>query len=463
MDVIEQLLGRLHPLLVHLPIGFIIAGLLLQWYFRKTKQYSKIIGLIYLWAGFGAVLACITGYLQYLGEGYLFETVKWHLWLGIATALFSFLMFLKYQEKWKIPALKSLPLPIFIISIFILVSFTGHFGGNITHGEDYLTEPLPNSLKKALGIAIYESKPIAISEENWKSAHIYDEVVAPILNNNCLSCHNPKKNKGGLELHDQASILKGGESGKVVIANNADKSELIVRMVLPVHHENHMPPEGKSQPSKEEIELLAAWVNDGFPFDKTLGETGMEKDLFEPFFPQKVDFDHPDINIEPAAKVSILAAEKSGVHVDKISNASNFLRVSCINAPSFTDSDFNLLKPIENQIAILDLGGTKITDSIFAHLARLSNLTVLKVDNTAITGNTIDKLSTLQYLKSINLMATEFETTNLKKLERLKTLRKIYVFGSKVTHDSQEQVKYPYSIDYGNYDLPQIASDSIIY
>ncbi len=45
MDVIKQLLGRLHPLIVHLPIGFIILGLLLQWYDRKTRSHTKIIGL----------------------------------------------------------------------------------------------------------------------------------------------------------------------------------------------------------------------------------------------------------------------------------------------------------------------------------------------------------------------------------------------------------------------------------
>src|SRR5680860_786622 len=100
MDVLKQLLGRLHPLIVHLPIGFIILGLLLQWYDRKTRQFGKVIGLIYLWGGISAALACITGYLQYLGEGYAFDTVKWHLWSGIATALFCFFMHAR-MRKWK--------------------------------------------------------------------------------------------------------------------------------------------------------------------------------------------------------------------------------------------------------------------------------------------------------------------------------------------------------------------------
>ena len=33
------------------------------------------------------------------------------------------------------------------IVLFINLIITGHLGGNITHGEDHLTEPLPDSIK----------------------------------------------------------------------------------------------------------------------------------------------------------------------------------------------------------------------------------------------------------------------------------------------------------------------------
>ncbi len=135
MDVLKQLLGRLHPLIVHLPIGFIVLGLLLQWYDRKTGQYGKVIGIIYLWGGISAVLACITGYLQYLGEGYAFDTVKWHLWAGIATALFSFVMYARLGNRKPMDFLSRIPIVAFSIFFFVLISFTGHQGGNITHGS----------------------------------------------------------------------------------------------------------------------------------------------------------------------------------------------------------------------------------------------------------------------------------------------------------------------------------------
>ncbi len=464
MDVLKQLLGRLHPLIVHLPIGFIILGLLLQWYDRKRLTYQNVIPLIYLWAGISATLACITGYLQYLGEGYAFDTIKWHLWSGIATALFSFLMYAKFKTFSEKYFLAKIPLAALSVIFFLLISFTGHQGGNITHGEDYLVEPLPNSVKSALGFETFEEKEIALNEENWENALIYEDVVKPILNNKCVSCHNPKKTKGELLLHNPEGILKGGENGEVLIANNASKSEIFSRMNLPMEDDDHMPPEGKTQPSKEEIRLVGAWIDAGHPFEGTIKEIGLPQELFLSFFPKNEEKDHPDMEIAVASKDSILAIEKIGVHVDLISKASNFLSVSCVNKPSFSDSDFESLLSIKNQIAKLDLGGTQVTDSIFAKLATLPNLTILKLDNSVITGSTIDEISSLEHLKSINLIGTEFETSNLEKLADFKNLRKVYVYGSKVNPENIVTFKEgEIHVDYGNYELPPLASDSIVY
>ena len=405
MDVLKQLLGRLHPLIVHLPIGFIILGLLLQWYDRKRLEYQKMIPIVFFWGGISAVLACITGYLQYLGEGYAFDSVKWHLWSGITTALFSFLMYAKLKGLKAMDFMAKMPIAALSILFFMLISFTGHQGGNITHGEDYLVEPLPNSVKSALGFETFEEKEIALNDENWEEALIYDDVIKPILNNKCISCHNPKKTKGELLLHDEAGILNGGENGEVIISKNAEKSELFSRITLPMEDDDHMPPEGKTQPSKEEIKLVGAWIDAGHPFEGTIKEVGLEKALFLSFFPKKFDNDYPDIEITAASQDSIKTIEQTGVHVDLISKTSNFLSVSCINKPTFSNADFQTLLPIALQIARLDLGGTKVTDAIFKKLAMLPNLTILKLDNTAVTGKNIEMLQSLVHLKSINLTA----------------------------------------------------------
>ena len=464
MDVLKQLLGRLHPIIVHLPIGFIIFGLLLQWRDRNKKEYAKIIPVAYFWGGIAAVLACISGYLQYLSEGFAFDTVKWHLWSGIATALFSFLMYAKLKNLKAFSFLTGIPLIALSIVFFILISFTGHQGGTITHGEDFLVEPLPNSVKSALGFETFEEKEIVLTEENWEGKLIYEDVIKPILNNKCASCHNPKKTKGELLLTSEKEILKGGENGEVIIAENASNSEMFVRMNLPIEDDDHMPPEGKTQPTKEEIKLVGAWIDAGHPFEGSIKDSGLEKDLFLSFFPKKYDNDYPDIEISEAFQDSIDSIEKIGIHVDLISKASNFLSVSCINKPAFSDSDFENLLPIKSQIARLDLGGTEVTDAIFEKLAMLPNLTILKLDNTSVTGKNIELLSSLEHLKSVNLTASEFEEEYLNGFSNFKKLQKVYLYKTKVQSNEIRTLKDgQIKIDYGEYDLPPIPSDSIVY
>jgi hypothetical protein len=259
--------------------------------------------------------------------------------------------------------------------------------------------------------------------------------------------------------------LTGGENGDVVVANNASDSEMFVRMTLPKDNDDHMPPEGKTQPSKEEIALIGAWLDAGHPFGGTIAESGLKKELFLPFFPKKVDNDYPNVDVAEASQGSIEAIKNKGIHIDKISKATNFLKVSCLNKPSFSDSDFELLHPLEKQIAILDLGGTKVTDAIFEKLATLPHLTVLDMDHTGITGKGIEKLaSASEHLKSINLTDTQFQEPYLQKLADFKKLKRVYVFNTNLDANGTKSLKDgQITVDYGNYELPPIASDSIVY
>ncbi|UWX55215.1 hypothetical protein NYZ99_00860 [Maribacter litopenaei] len=197
------------------------------------------------------------------------------------------------------------------IFMFILISFTGHQGGNITHGEDYLVEPLPNRVKVALGYEVFEEKEIVLSEDDWQNAVLYTELVEPILNNNCVSCHNPKKAKGDLLLNTREGIETSGENAPVVMANHPAESDLFKRMELPREDDNHMPPDGKKQPSKEEIALIGVWIENGMSFDKTIGEMGLEKSLFASFFPKTIETDYPDKDVRPPRRTVSQRSKRS--------------------------------------------------------------------------------------------------------------------------------------------------------
>jgi len=465
MEVLKQLLGRLHPIVVHLPIGFILAGLLFQWLNRRKKDLNSVVAQLYLWGTLAAVLACLTGYLQYLGEGYAFETVKVHLWFGILTALVSLIMHLRLKEKTKFKFWTKTSKSLIGVILLIIISYTGHLGGSITHGDDYLVEPLPNSWKSALGFEVYKEIPININEENWEQAQLYNEVVAPILNNNCVSCHNKKKAKGALLLNTAEGILKGGENGEVLNFTNPEESDLYIRLLLPENHDDHMPPKGKKQPNKEEIAVLKSWIAAGAPFDKSIGELDLQQTLFNSFFPDNTPPDYPEVEIIAASIDSINMIKSEGIHVQQISTSTNFLLISCINKPNFTDKDFVQLSPIKNQIAVLDLGGTQITDNIFEQIAELPYLTVLKLDNTAITGSQLAQLHTLEYLRVLNMTSTEFQKSYLEQLYGFKTLESVFLAytGLNLADNRENASKTALEIEFGNYELPIIESDSIIY
>ncbi|MBN77578.1 MAG: hypothetical protein CMO36_05130, partial [Verrucomicrobiaceae bacterium] len=70
----------------------------------------------------------------------------------------------------------------------------------------------------------------------------YEEHVRPILADRCLSCHNPDKAKGGLDLSTYSATMQGGSSGEIV--NPGDPSGS--RLYLSVTHKEEpiMPPKG---------------------------------------------------------------------------------------------------------------------------------------------------------------------------------------------------------------------------
>nr|WP_299388062.1 c-type cytochrome domain-containing protein [Allomuricauda sp.] len=464
MDILKQFLGRLHPLLVHIPIGFIILGLLLQWYDRKKKSYTKIIAIVFFWAGICSILTCITGYLQYLGEGYSFNTVKWHLWFGIATSLFCFMMYFKLAETSFTSFISRLPVVFLSVLLFLMISITGHLGGDITHGKGYLLEPFPNRIKSLFGYKSFEEKPIILTEENWESSLLYEDVVHPLINNRCVSCHSPKKSKGGLQLHTLEHIRMGGENGEILVPNQPDESSLYSRLVLPKDHEDHMPPKEKPQLTKDEIAVIKTWISAGSPTEVTLGELQLPKELFLSFFPKIEDRFYPDVEVAAVPTDSIAPIKDFGIHVQPISSSSNFLSVSCINKPDFTDNDFELLKPIKEQIAVLDLGGTQITDGIFEKLTTLPHLTSLKLDNTAISGQGIAQLGILEHLKVMNFTHTQFEASHVSAFGDFKQLEKVYLYQTKASKEVLDgSLENQDILDFGNYGLPKIASDSIIY
>ena len=90
----------------------------------------------------------------------------------------------------------------------MLILVTGHLGGSLTHGPDYLTEgwsASPDSI-------IIPQKKLP----NIQEANVYADVIQPMLQTRCYSCHGEKKQKSKLRLDAPQWILKGGKDGAII-------------------------------------------------------------------------------------------------------------------------------------------------------------------------------------------------------------------------------------------------------
>ncbi|MBY0460477.1 MAG: PSD1 and planctomycete cytochrome C domain-containing protein, partial [Gemmataceae bacterium] len=87
----------------------------------------------------------------------------------------------------------------------------------------------------------------------------FEKHVRPLLVEKCQSCHGAEKTKGGLRLDSRAALLKGGDSGPVVVPGKPAVSLLV--KAIGYTGELKMPPKGKL--SDTEIALLSHWIESG--------------------------------------------------------------------------------------------------------------------------------------------------------------------------------------------------------
>jgi hypothetical protein len=102
-----------------------------------------------------------------------------------------------------------------------------------------------------------------------QAIEFFEKHVRPLLVENCFACHGEKKQKAGLRLDSRAALLKGSETGPVVVPGKPAQSTLI--RAVRQDGELKMPPKGKLPP--EAIDALTTWIKSGVPWPETLGKS----------------------------------------------------------------------------------------------------------------------------------------------------------------------------------------------
>ena len=255
-------LGGSHPMLVHLPIGGLgLLGVLeLVAKFSRLKHAAQNRRLILGLTAAASVTAALLGWMLSQSGGYDPQLVQWHKWAGFALAATCTATFL--LSGMGRPCAYRLSL-LATLAVLIVAS---HFGASITHGRDFLTRYAPAPLRsllrgKAGALAAHSTTPELLQQRG------FTEVIQPILLQRCSACHGPEKQKADLRVDSLEALLKGGKNGLALVAGKAHDSRIIQRLLLPLDDEDHMPPEGKPQPTLAEIVALEWWIDRGAPAD----------------------------------------------------------------------------------------------------------------------------------------------------------------------------------------------------
>lgn len=459
--VITEFIGRFHPVLVHLPIGILLlaAFLHLLSYKSKFETLQPAVKLSLLIGAIAATVSCITGWLLSSAGEYDDGLVSKHQWLGIAVAILSFLAWYLSRNNHK--HLKWL-----ILLMVLLITITGHLGGTLTHGEGFLTQGLlSDETKNSFAI-----KPIA----DVQQAVAYKDIIQPILQSKCYSCHGTSKQKGKLRLDEPFFIDKGGEGGKVLIAGNAGESELIIRLLLPRDNKDHMPPKQKTPLTKSEIELMHWWVSVGANYDKKIAQL-VQPEKVKPYLlslqtgklnnKDSVILDIPNEKVEKASDDIINKLKQLNVSVNQVSQNSNYLTVNFVAVDSVTEKLARLLQQVGKQIAWLNLGNTRINDSVMSIVGKLPSLTRLFLNNSNVTDRNILFLDNLVNLQYLNLSSTAVTEKGITSLTRLKLLRHLFLFRTGVKEEGFGNLKklFPLAfINIGSYTLQLLQTDTAI-
>ncbi|MGA0897301.1 MAG: DUF2231 domain-containing protein, partial [Flavobacteriaceae bacterium] len=181
LDNLLVLFGRFHPIIVHLPIGFIVIGILIDFSRNKFQWYKEALQLIFFWAAISGLFSVLSGFFQFQKEGYEWETVQAHFIVGVLTVLLSFAF---YAHLKGVSFLKAIKIRVFTLAHMVLISITGHLGGTITHGKEYLTEPV-NSLLQFSPIEKENPKKYFT---DYQDKTVFSSLIQPILQDKCVKC-----------------------------------------------------------------------------------------------------------------------------------------------------------------------------------------------------------------------------------------------------------------------------------
>ncbi|WP_299547952.1 FN3 associated domain-containing protein [Seonamhaeicola sp.] len=380
-----------------------------------SNSFEKINRFLVLFTAFTTVLACIMGLFLSM-EGDATNLMTLHKWIGVAISFFIYgLVFIKKERVFK---------TVLYIG-FIGVIFAGHYGAGLTHGTNFITEPL----KKVKVVEITQETPIFLG------------FVKPILDAKCVGCHNPEKQKGELDMTSFNTMVSGGKHGALWTAGSTEESALLRRVHLPLEHKEHMPPEGKKQLTKEEIRLLSLWIKNGanenislvqLPENDTLG-LEVSKHL-----ERKTQKKTLAYNFDFARKKDVDALKNPYRTVIQKSPSSPAIEVVIHGKQTYAPELLTDLSKIKKQIVSLNLSFLPIDKGSMEFIGTMTNLEELILNFTDLKTEDLESLKTCSNLRTLSLSGTQVDSNISDIIKVLPKLSRAFIWNTTI---NEEEIK----------------------
>ncbi len=422
-----QVAGRMHPMILHFPIVLIVLYALYVMFAQKRilpKETAVQIGeWLLMLAAFTSAITALMGLFLSREEGYDTEALKWHKWSGIVVSL---IMLSWYYFRNSLSKTTAGTVTATIVS-FAIIIFTGHQGAGITHGQNFLLAPM-----------LPEKKQQQVLLED---AQVFTDMVKPILEAKCMSCHNSKKAKGELVMETKELLLKGGKSGKLWDSTEADFGLMMKRIHLPLETKKHMPPQGKPQLTEEEIAILSNWIKTGADFDMKVAQLDANNELKKIADRIFTTIETDDYDFAAADESKVQSLNNNYRTVYPLATGSPALAAEFYGASQFTSEGLNELLAIKHQLVSLNLNKMPVKDEDLKIIGQFSHLRKLNLSFTNITGGTIKDLGVLKELKQLSLSGTTIKAAALKDISSMKELTKLFAWSTPLTSDDVKQLR----------------------
>jgi uncharacterized membrane protein len=445
-------LGRLHVLVLHLPLGLLTLAVALEIMARFARFASLRPFLMILWmAGAAtAILTVILGFMHAAESAFAGSSgVEAHRWAGVALMLAACAVAVL---RWRAPRPAKLAegavlAAVSLVGILVIVS--GHLGGSLTHGEDYLIEYAPAAIRRLAGVSETQLRP---KPTELASADLYLDVVAPALKQRCGTCHNERKRGGQLSLASFEALMQGGDAGAVIVPGSPDRSDLFRRISLPRDHKDFMPKEGKTPLTDDEVGAIRIWIAHGAQgtgpatalmldgestalLERVLGLRGEASAQTAGTQGGAHNDEHDELpTVQATSPEFITALESSGFVVRPIAKSSNLLDVDLSGSQPISPQQLELLKQVAPQILRLNLANAGLADPDTKVLSQMVNLRRLRLEGNSLGDAGVRQLAALTQLRYLNLHGTRVTDSGLESLATLEHLRELYLWNSAVTN-----------------------------